>query len=272
MGKWPRADRELLERYHEGLIGTAGCPSGEVQTRLRLGQYEEAVRAAGELQDIFGKENFYVELMDHGLEIERRVQKDLIRLAKQIGAPLIATNDSHYVNAEDRNVQDAMLCINSGAKLADEGRFKFDGTDYYLRSSAQMRELFAELPEACDNTLLIAEQCEVKFVTVEDGASFMPKFPVPVGEDDNSWFVKEVERGLKYRYPQGISDAVRKRADYEVGIILQMGFAGYFLVVSDYIQWASDPVEVRGRVPWWLTRCGLPTSIPSSTGCSSNAS
>ena len=240
MGKWPRADRELLERYHEGLIGTAGCPSGEVQTRLRLGQYEEAVRAAGELQDIFGKENFYVELMDHGLEIERRVQKDLIRLAKQIGAPLIATNDSHYVNAEDRNVQDAMLCINSGAKLADEGRFKFDGTDYYLRSSAQMRELFAELPEACDNTLLIAEQCEVKFVTVEDGASFMPKFPVPVGEDDNSWFVKEVERGLKYRYPQGISDAVRKRADYEVGIILQMGFAGYFLVVSDYIQWAKE--------------------------------
>ena len=133
-----------------------------------------------------------------------------------------------------------MLCINSGDQLNNENRFRFDGTDYYLRPSNEMRELFRDLPQACDNTLLVAEQCEVKFSTVDDGASFMPKFQVPAGENEESWFVKEVERGLNYRYPQGITEAVRKRADYEVGIILQMGFAGYFLVVSDYIQWAKQ--------------------------------
>ena len=183
MGKWPRADRELLERYHEGLIGTAGCPSGEVQTRLRLGQYQEARRAAGELQDIFGKDNFYVELMDHGLSIENRVRKDLLRLAREINAPVIATNDSHYVYKEDREIQDAMLCINSGDRLSNPDRFRFDGTDYYLRPSEEMHELFAEIPEALDNTLLIAEQCNVEFPDVKEG-TFMPVFPVPAGEDE----------------------------------------------------------------------------------------
>lgn len=240
MGKWPRLDRELLQLYAGGLIGTSGCPSGEVQVKLRLGLYDEALRTAGELQDIFGKEFFYVELMDHGLSIERRVREDLLRLAKALDAPLLATNDSHYVNKEDREIQDAMLCINSGDQLSNENRFRFDGTDYYLRPSVEMRELFRDLPQACDNTLLVAEQCEVKFSTVDDGASFMPKFQVPAGEDEESWFVKEVERGLNYRYPEGISEAVRQRADYEVEIILQMGFAGYFLVVSDYIQWAKQ--------------------------------
>ena len=239
MGKWPRADRELLERYHEGLIGTAGCPSGEVQTRLRLGQYQEARRAAGELQDIFGKDNFYVELMDHGLSIENRVRKDLLRLAREINAPVIATNDSHYVNKEDREIQDAMLCINSGDRLTNPDRFRFDGTDYYLRPSEEMHELFAEIPEALDNTLLIAEQCNVEFPDVKEG-TFMPVFPVPAGEDEVSWFIKEVERGLQYRFPNGISEEVRKRADYEVEIIVQMGFPSYFLIVSDYIQWAKD--------------------------------
>lgn len=240
MGKYPRADRELLQRYSQGLIGTTGCPSGEVQTRLRLGQYAEAKRAAGELQDIFGKEFLYVELMDHGLSIEKRTRDDLLRLAKELKAPLLATNDSHYVSKEDREIQDAMLCINTRKFLSDPDRFRFDGTDYYLRPSNEMRELFRELPEACDNTLLVAEQCEVTFQTVDDGVSYMPQFPLPPGEDEHSWFIKEVERGLNYRYPNGIPDDVRKRADYEVGIILKMGFAGYFLVVADYIQWAKD--------------------------------
>lgn len=240
MGKWPRIDREILQKYSAGLIGTSGCPSGEVQVKLRLGMYEEALRAAGELQDIFGRDFFYVELMDHGISIERRVRDDLLRLAKALKAPLLATNDSHYVNKEDREIQDAMLCINSGDQLSNENRFKFDGTDYYLRDSAEMRELFRDLPEACDNTLLVAQQCEVAFKTVNDGASFMPKFQLPPGENEESWFIKEVEKGLNYRYPQGIPDDVRKRADYEVEIILQMGFAGYFLVVSDYIQWAKN--------------------------------
>ncbi|AOZ72837.1 DNA polymerase III subunit alpha [Boudabousia tangfeifanii] len=239
-GKWPRADRQLIETYADGLIGTTGCPSGAVQTRLRLGQIEEAYREAGELQDIFGKDYFFVELMDHGLEIERRVQNELLELSRKLGAPLLATNDSHYVNSDERDVQDAMLCISTGSRLSDPDRFRFDGSDYYIRTAEEMRETFRDLPEACDNTLLVADMCEIEFKTVKEGANFMPRFPLPPGEDEHSWFVAEVERGLNYRFPNGIPDEVRKQAEYEVGIITQMGFPGYFLVVADYIQWAKD--------------------------------
>lgn len=238
MGKWPRMDRDLLETYHEGLIGTAGCPSGEVQTRLRLGHWDEAVKAAGELQDIFGKDNFYIELMDHGIEIERRVQNQLLEISKLIGAPIVATNDSHYVKKEDRDIQDAMLCINSGSTLMDPDRFKFDGDGYYLKSATEMWELFKDLPEALENTLEIAERCNVSFKTTSEGANYMPEFPVPPGEDETSWFIREVESGLMNRYNGSIPDDVRKRADYEVSVITNMGFPGYFLVVSDYIKWA----------------------------------
>jgi len=240
MGKWPRMDRELLSTYSEGLIASTGCPSGEVQTRLRLGQYDEALRAAGELQDIFGKEYFYVELMDHELDIERRTREDLLRLAKDIGAPLLATNDLHYVRKEDASSQEALLSINSGTTLTDPDRFKFDGDGYYVKSAAEMRRVWSELPEACDNTLLLAEQCEVKFRTTDDGANFMPRFDVPAGEDEQSWFVKEVENGLRRRYPQGIPDDVRKQSDYETSVITELGFAGYFLVVADFIAWARN--------------------------------
>ena len=239
-GKAPRIDRELLSRYSAGLIGSTGCPSSEVQTRLRLGQWDEALRAAGELQDIFGREFFYVELMDHGLEIERRVTKDLLRLAETIGAPLLATNDSHYVRPEDRTIQDAMLCINSGSVLTDPDRFKFDGDTYYLRPGREMRELFSEMPQACDNTLLVAEQCDVHFATVDEGASFMPAFPVPEGETMESWFIAECWKGMDHRFHGDIPEDCRKQAEYEIGVIVQMGFPGYFLVVADYINWAKS--------------------------------
>src|SRR3954468_476374 len=237
MGKWPRMDRDLLQRYGNGLIATTGCPSGEIQTRLRLGQWDEAVRVAGELQDIFGKDYFYIELMDHGLDIETRVIKDLLRISETIGAPLLATNDLHYVKQEDRASQDALLAINSGSTLADPDRFKFDGDGYYVKSAAEMRRVWAELPEACDNTLLVAEQCEVTFNT---SANYMPNYPVPPGEDETSWFVKEVETGLRVRYPDGIPDEVRRQAEFETEVITGMGFPGYFLVVADFINWAKN--------------------------------
>ena len=239
VGKWPRMDKDLLSTYHKGVIATTGCPSGIVQTRLRLGQFDEALRAAGEFQDIFGKENYYVELMDHGLEIEHRVTKDLLEIARRLDAPLVATNDSHYVRKEDASAQDALLCINSGSRLTDPGRFKFDGSGYYIRSAQEMREIFKEFPEACDNTLEIAERCNVMFDDHEDGA-FMPRFDCPEGWDETSLFLKKVDEGLKNRYPDGVPEEVSHQADYECGVICQMQFTGYFLVVADYINWAKN--------------------------------
>lgn len=236
MGKWPRIDRELLQTYSTGLISSTGCPSGEVQTRLRLGQYDEALKAAGELQDIFGKEYFFVELMDHGLELENRVRAELLDIAKALGAPLVATNDSHYVTKDDAATQDALLCISTGSVLSDPDRFRFDGSGYYLKSGAEMRKLFSGLPQACDNTLKIAEMCEVEF----SHSNYMPRFEVPAGETEESWFIKEVEAGLHYRFGDSIPEEVRKQAEHEISVIVQMGFPGYFLVVSDYIRWAKE--------------------------------
>ncbi|HEY8587959.1 MAG TPA: DNA polymerase III subunit alpha, partial [Naasia sp.] len=233
----PRMDRELLSSYKDGLIATTGCPSGEVQTRLRLGQYEEAKKAAADFRDIFGKENFFAEIMDHGLGIERRIMGDLIRLAKDLDLPLVATNDLHYTHAHDSTSHAALLCVQSGSTLDDPNRFKFDADEFYLKSAAQMRDLFRDHPEACDNTLLIAERCDVKF---DESANYMPNFPVPEGETEATWLIKEVEKGLVYRYPGGIPDDVRKRAEYETQVILQMGFPGYFLVVADFINWSKD--------------------------------
>ncbi|MEW1918910.1 DNA polymerase III subunit alpha [Pseudarthrobacter oxydans] len=242
-GKWPRLDRELLNTYSEGLIATTGCPSGEIQTRLRLGQYREALEAAAEFRDIFGAENYFCELMDHGLDIERRVTGDLLRLAKDLNLPLVATNDLHYTHEHDAKAHEALLAIQSGSTLLeptyDNGgsRFAFSGSGYYLKSPQEMRELFRDHPDACDNTLLIAERCEVSFNT---GANYMPRFPCPPGEDETSWLVKEVAKGLEYRYPGGVPDDVRAQADYELGVITSMGFPGYFLVVADFINWAKN--------------------------------
>jgi DNA polymerase-3 subunit alpha len=233
----PRMDREILGTYSDGLIATTGCPSGEVQTRLRLGQYDEARKAAADFRDIFGKENFFAEIMDHGLGIERRIMADLLRLAKDLGLPLVATNDLHYTHAHDASSHAALLCVQSGSTLDDPNRFKFDADEFYLKSAEQMRHLFRDHPEACDNTLLIAERCDVAFNTQ---ANYMPRFPVPAGETEETWFIKEVEKGLDFRYPNGIPAEVRERANYEVGVIVQMGFPGYFLVVADFINWSKE--------------------------------
>ncbi|MFN8189689.1 MAG: DNA polymerase III subunit alpha [Nocardioidaceae bacterium] len=237
----PRADRELLTEYAAGLIATTGCPSGEVQTWLRIGDYDKARQAAADFRDILGPDNYFLELMDHGLDIENRVREGLLRLGKDLGLRPIATNDSHYVHREDAGAHEHLLCVSSGSTMADPKRFRFNGDGYYIKSAAEMRELWADrhgLKEACDNTLLIAERCHVEFT--EGNGTYMPKFPCPPGEDETSWFIKEVERGLVHRYPRGIPDKVRAQADFEVGVICQMGFTGYFLVVADFINWAKD--------------------------------
>jgi len=234
----PRIDRELLSRYGDGLIATTGCVGGEVQTRLRMGQYAQARTAAAEFQDIFGKENFFAEVMDHGIAIERQTQKELLRLAKDLQLPLLATNDLHYTKPEHAKAHAALLCVQSGSTLLDPNRFKFDAEEFYLKSPQQMRHLWRELPEACDNTLRVAERCDVTFV--EGEGRYMPRFPCPEGETETTWFVKEVERGLTMRYPEGVPDYATRQARYETEVILGKGYAGYFLVVADFINWAKD--------------------------------
>jgi len=236
----PRADRELLSEYATGLIATTGCPSGEVQTWLRIGNYDKAVASAAEFRDIFGKENYFLELMDHGLSIETRVRDGLLRLAKDLQLPMVATNDLHYTDAADADTHEALLCVQSGKTLDDPNRFKFDARDFYLKSPSEMRALWDGkygLREACDNTLLIAERCSVTF---DESASYMPRFPVPEGETEHTWFVKEVQKGLSARFTSGIPPEVQKQADFEVGVITAMNFPGYFLVVADFINWAKD--------------------------------
>jgi DNA polymerase III subunit alpha len=232
----PRMDRELLAQYSTGLIATTGCPGGEIQTRLRMGAYKEAIRAASELRDIFGKENFFLELMDHGIEIETRVKADLLKLGKELGLPLLATNDLHYTFNSDVPSHEALLCVQSGSTLADPKRFKFENDEFYLKTPAQMRELFKELPEACDNTLLIAERCDVK---LREGENLLPQFTVPEGESEDSWLVKESERGLKVRLGENIPGQYKERLAYELGVMEKMGFPGYFLVVADLVAHAK---------------------------------
>jgi DNA polymerase-3 subunit alpha len=233
----PRMDRELLERHARGIMATTGCPSGEVQTLLRLGKHDEARASAAYYRDLFGRDNYFVELMDHGLVLEKRVRDSLLNLAKDLDIGLIATNDLHYTRASDATGHEALLCVQSGSTVNDPDRFKLDGDGYYLKSPAEMREIWRDFPEACDNTLLIAERCDVAFA---EGRNLMPRFLVPEGETEASWFVKEVEVGLARRYPDGLTPEARERADYEVGVICQMGFPGYFLVTADFITWAKQ--------------------------------
>jgi DNA polymerase-3 subunit alpha len=233
----PRMDRELLTKYAKGLIATTGCPGGEIQTRLRMGAFKEAMAAASDYRDIFGAENFFLEIMDHGIDIESRVKADLLKLGKELGLPLLATNDLHYTFNEDARSHEALLCVQSGSTLADPKRFKFDNDEFYLKTPAQMRELFKEIPESCDNTLLIAERCNV---TLREGENLLPRFEVPAGETEDSWLLKESERGLINRMGARLTDAHHARLKYELEVMIKMGFPGYFLVVADLVAHAKQ--------------------------------
>ena len=226
----PRMDRDLLSKYATGIIATTGCPGGEIQTRLRMGAYKEAIKAASDFRDIFGAENFFLEVMDHGIDIETRVKADLLKLGKELGLPLLATNDLHYTHHADAASHEALLCVQSGSTLADPKRFKFDNNEFYLKSSAEMRELFSDIPEACDNTLLIAERCNIK---MRENENLLPQYSVPSGETEDTWLRKEANIGLLARFDGKVDAAYQERLNYELDVMIKMGFPGYFLVVSD---------------------------------------
>jgi DNA polymerase III subunit alpha len=234
----PRMDRELLACYAKGIIATTGCPGGEVQTRLRLGQQREALEAAATYRDIFGPENFFVELMDHGLDVELRTRAELRQIATDLALPFVASNDLHYTRPEDARAHEALLCVQTGTNLADPNRFRFEGTGYYVKSPQEMRAISsdAEWQAGCDSTLLIAERANVEFTK----SNLMPNFPLPDGETESSWFRKETWRGMDRRYPGGYDQARRAQAEYELGVIEAMGFCSYFLVVADFIMWAKN--------------------------------
>ena len=233
----PRMDRDLLSKYASGIIATTGCPGGEIQTRLRMGAYKEAIKAASDFRDIFGAENFFLEVMDHGIDIETRVKADLLKLGKELGLPLLATNDLHYTHHADAASHEALLCVQSGSTLADPKRFKFDNNEFYLKSAAEMRELFSDIPEACDNTLLIAERCNIK---MRENENLLPQYSVPSGETEDSWLRKEANKGLLAKLDGKVETAYQERLNYELDVMIKMGFPGYFLVVSDLCSHARD--------------------------------
>src|SRR4051794_27094144 len=238
--KWPRMDKETISQWSEGLIASTGCPSGELQTRLRLGQFDEALKSASEYQDIFGKDRYFLELMDHGIEIEHRVRDGLLEIGKKLGIPPLVTNDSHYTYAHEATAHDALLCIQTGKNLSDPDRFKFDGTGYYLKSTDEMYAIDSSdaWQEGCANTLLIAEMVDT--AGMFESKNLMPKFDIPEGYTEVSWFKEEVRRGMERRFPGGVPEDRQKLAEYEMDVIIQMGFPGYFLVVADFIMWAKN--------------------------------
>ncbi len=244
LGKWNRMDAEIIAEHAEGIIATTGCPSGEVQTRLRLGQHAEALESAAKWREIFGAQNYFLELMDHGLSIERRVRDGLLEVGRKLGIPPLATNDCHYVTREAAHSHEALLCVQTGKTLSDPNRFKFDGDGYYLKSAAEMRALWdGEIPAACDSTLLIAERVE-SYADVWTPRDRMPVFPVPEGHTQGTWLHHEVEAGLARRFPDGVPAEYTERAAYEIGVICDKGYPSYFLIVSDLINYARS-VNIR---------------------------
>ena len=235
----PRMDWELLEKYHHGLIATTGCLGGHVLQALLQGDEKGALDKAGRLQEIFGKDNLFVELQDHGLQAQRDTNPQLVELARRIGAPIIATNDSHYVHRDDHEAHDALLCVQTGAMLSDPKRFKFEGQEHYLKSAAEMRYLFRDLPEACDNTLWVAERADV---TIEFGKPQLPNFPKRPAEfaDDAAYLDHLTWKGAEDRWGSPLPNAVVERVAYELQTIKNMGFASYFLIVGDLIRHAKE--------------------------------
>ena len=231
----PRVDYEVLEQFHEGIIALSACLAGEVQRYLARGMYEAGCEAAKRYEGIFGKGNFFLELQDHGIPEQKYVNPQLIRMSQELGIDLVCTNDVHYTYAQDADAHDILLCIQTGKKVTDENRMRYDGGQYYLKSPEEMAELFPYAPQALENTCTIAERCNVE---IEFGVTKVPHFEVPQGFDSWTYLNHLCNEGMKRRYPDA-DEEKKKRLEYELSVIHKMGYVDYFLIVWDYINYAK---------------------------------
>ena len=232
----PRVDKELLRKYHSGIIALSACLAGEVSRYLMKGLYDEAKKAALEYRDIFGKDHFYLELQDHGLPDQGLVNQQLLKMSRETGIELVATNDVHYTYAKDEKAHDILLCIQTGKRLADENRMRYEGGQYYIKSEEEMKSLFPYALQALENTQKIADRC---LVEIEFGVTKLPKYDVPDGYTSWEYLRKLCYEGLEKRYAER-ADELRERLDYELGTIKNMGYVDYFLIVWDFIKYAKD--------------------------------
>ena len=232
----PRVDMEVLETYHEGIIALSACLAGEVPRYLARGLYEEAKKAAVKYRDIFGENNYFLELQDHGIPAQRTVNQGLVRMSQELNIPLVATNDSHYTFKEDAVPHDLLLCIQTGKKVTDENRMRYEGGQYYLKSEEEMAAVFPYAREALENTHRIAERCNVE---IEFGVTKLPKYDVPEGYDAWSYLNKLCEDGFAERYPED-DGSLKERLHYELDVIHSMGYVDYFLIVWDFIHFAKS--------------------------------
>ena len=232
----PRIDLALLRQHSEGLIALSACLAGAIPRRLRSGDYEGAKAYALELSEIFGENNFYLELQDHGLPEQQEVNRGLLKLAKETGLPLVATNDAHYLTREDSYIQDVLMCIQMGKTVEDPNRMRFETQEFYIKSEDEMRSLFPDIPEAFENTQKIAERCNVEFTF---GTYHLPEYLPPDGSDSLTYFRRLCFEGFAERYPDA-PEAYRSRLDYEMSVIERMGYVDYYLIVADFIRWAKN--------------------------------
>ena len=233
----PRIDKELLEKYHEGLICLSACLAGEVPQAILAGDYERAKAAALWYRDLFGEGNYYIELQDHGLEEDNTVLPQLIKLARETGIPMAATNDSHYLRKEDAKMQGILLCIQTGKTIQDADKMEFQTDEFYVKTTDEMYELFSMVPEACENTAKIAEQCNFDF---DFGHTKIPYYKAPNGMDNQAFFEKLCWEGLERRYGPNVPQANKDRLEYEIGVVKKMGYTNYYLIVWDYVNYAKS--------------------------------
>ncbi|HJA24882.1 MAG TPA: DNA polymerase III subunit alpha [Candidatus Fournierella merdigallinarum] len=232
----PRVDKELLEKYHEGLVCLSACLAGEIPQALLAGDYEKAKSVALYYNDLFGQGNYFIEIQDHGIDAQRQVLPLLIRLARETGIPLVATNDAHYLRKEDSKMQSILICIQTGKTVADEDKLEFETDEFYLKSTEEMYDLFSIAPDACENTAKIAEMCSFDF---EFGVTKLPYFKAPDGMENQVYFEKLCREGLVRRYGDKVTDEMRRRLEYEIDVIRRMGYTNYYLIVFDFINYAK---------------------------------